>query len=127
QALSGKFAGGVERSLDRKGRVLGGWDDGRLAINGTRRGEGDGPDAVGAQRFEDVEGGEGVLLEVLPGVLQAEAHVGVGGKVKDGVATPHRCRQPVEVEVVAADEPETGMLLRARGKFRPARGEIVPA
>ena len=41
QALAREFRGAVERGLDRKRRILRGWDDLGLAIDRAGRGEGD--------------------------------------------------------------------------------------
>lgn len=93
QALACDLRRGVERSLNRKRRVLRRGNNFRLAIHRAGRGKRDALDAIGAHRFEDVEGGDGVLLQIFSGMIEAETHVGVGGEMKDGVAAGHRFRE----------------------------------
>ena len=68
-----------------------------------------------------------VLLQILAGVLQAEAHVGVCGEVKYELAPRHRGGQRGQVEIIPAHEPETGSRVRAVEKRELARGKIIPA
>ena len=64
-------------------------------------------DAVGAHRLQHVEGGDGVLLEILARMLEAEADVGVGGEMEHDVAAGHRGSQRRRVEDVAFDQLES--------------------
>jgi len=43
-------------------------------------------------------------------MLQTEADIGIGSKVKHAIAAPHRFAKTVGVEQIAADEPETRVL-----------------
>ena len=60
-------------------------------------------------------------------MLGAEAHVRVGGEVKDKVAALHRGGQRGQVEIVAADEAEPRVGRRGRQEPLLAGGEIIPA
>ncbi len=60
-------------------------------------------------------------------MLQAEAHVGIGGEMKNRVAPGHCRSQRGQVEIVAFDELEIFVLKRAVEKFSLAGGKIVPA
>ena len=92
EAFAGDFAGAVERGLNREKIRLGRGalrrDEG-FAVGGAGRGEADAFHAVGAHGLEDVESGDGVLLEVLAGVLPAVFDVGVGGEMEDKVGALH--------------------------------------
>ena len=72
-------------------------------------------------------GGDGVLLEILPWVLGAEAHVGVGGEVEDEIAAGHGLGQRRQIEIVALDQAILWVGERPCDKGPLARGEIVPA
>ena len=60
---------------------------------------------------------------MLPAVLD----VGVGRKMEDEVAAPHRGGERGQVEVVAPKQRETRLLERPFEKRRLPGGEIVPA
>ncbi len=67
------------------------------------------------------------MLQILAGMLEAEAHVGVGGEMKNGVATGHRLRQCGQIQIVAFDELEVGIFQRAFQKSSLASRKIIPA
>ena len=130
EAFAGDFAGAVERGLNREKIRLGRGalrrDEG-FAVGGAGRGEADAFNAVGAHGLEDVESGDGVLLEVLAGVLPAVFDVGVGGEVEDKVGAPHGGGQGGQVEIVAADEAKLRVLFGAVEEAFLAGGEVIPA
>src|ERR1043166_2841650 len=64
QRFAGELRGSIERSLNGKGSVFWSRDDAGFAIHRTRRGKGNGIDAVGPHGFEHIESGDGVLFEV---------------------------------------------------------------
>jgi len=78
QRLAGELRRGVQRCLDREGSVLGRGEDLGLAVDRAGGGEHDPPGAGGAHRLEHVRGGDRVLLQIAPWMLQAPAQVGVG-------------------------------------------------
>jgi len=127
EAFTGDFGRGVKGGLDGERMIFRRRDDFRLAINRAGGTEGDAFDAVGAHGFQHVEGGDGVLLEILVRMFESEPHVGIGGEVKDKIAPGHRLLQRREVKVVAMNEFEIRMAPRGRQKFILARGKIVPA
>ena len=47
-------------------------------------------------------------------MFESEAHVGIGGEMKDGVAAGHRFGQCGQVEIVATDEGEFWILFALR-------------
>jgi hypothetical protein len=71
--------------------------------------------------------GDGVLLEVSARVLGAEAHVGIRGKVEDGVGPTNRVGQILRLHQVTPDEPEPGRLLRLGQKLLLPGREVVVA
>ena len=103
-AFAGDFGRGVKRGLDGKRRVFRRGNYFRLAINAAGGTERDAPDAVGAHGFEDVVSGDGVLLKILAGMVEAEADVGIGGEMEHGVTAGHRPGQRGQIQVVALDE-----------------------
>ena len=60
-------------------------------------------------------------------MVQPEAHVGVGGEVKDELAARHGGGQGGQVEVVAPHEAVVRVFERALDEGRLAGGEVVPA
>ena len=60
-------------------------------------------------------------------MLRAEAHVGVGGEMKDELGALHGARQRLRVEQVALDEAEIRVRRRALEKAHPAGRQIVVA
>src|ERR1035437_2870424 len=126
-AFAGKLGRSVERGLHGKRRVLRRGNFFRLAINAAGGAEGDALDAIGAHGFEYVEGGHGVLLQILGRMFEAEADIGVRGEMKNRVATGHRLGERGQIKIVAFDKFETGFFQRAFQKFFLAGGKIVPA
>ncbi len=92
EAFAGDFASAVQRGLNRKkvglGRGTLGGDEG-FAVSGAGGGETDALHAVGAHGFKNIEGGDGVLLEILTGVLPAVFDISVGGEMQDKVGALH--------------------------------------
>ena len=112
-AFAAQFGAGVERSLDGERRGFGRGDDFGLAVNGAGGTEGDALDVVGTHGFEDIEGGDGVLLEILAGMFEAEPDIGIGAEVEHGVGAGHGAGEGGEIQVVALNELEVGALQRA--------------
>jgi len=69
--------------------------------------------AVARIASSSVKGGDSVLLKILPGMVQAEANVGIGSEVEDRITALHRGGERVEVEIIAANELEVRVLARA--------------
>jgi hypothetical protein len=82
---------------------------------------------VRAHRFEHVERGDGVLLQIALGVLGAEAHVGVGGEMKHEARAFHGARQRVGIEQVAFKKIEVGVAGRIVEKAHAAGRQVVEA
>src|SRR5262249_32983372 len=112
QTLTGQFRRAVKTRLDREGTDFRRREDLRFAVDRSRRGEGDATHPVGSHRFEDMEGGDRVLLKILARVLGAEADVGVRGEVEDEVVPGDVTGQGGQVEQVALDEAESRMAQR---------------
>src|SRR5436190_12118894 len=127
QPLASQLRGGVERRLDRKGMILGRRDEGGLPIDRAGRSEGNGFYSIRAHRLQYVEGGESILLKVLAGMIQAETHIGIGRQVNDGVAAVHGGGQRREIEIIAANQLEPGILARSFQNRFMARRELIPA
>ena len=60
-------------------------------------------------------------------MFQAETHIGIGGEMKNGVATGHRFGQRGQIQIVAFDEFEIFIFQRAIEKFSLAGRKIIPA
>jgi len=90
QSLAGDFGGAIERGLDGKGRRFRGGNCRRFAVDRAGGGEGQPANAIGPHGLENVEGRQGVLLDVAAGIVRPEAHVGVGREVEDKIAASHR-------------------------------------
>ena len=84
-------------------------------------------DAVGAHGLEHIEGRDRVLLQILARVFEPEADVGIGGEMKDHVAARHSCPQFLEVQHVAFDQRERGVVLCAGKELHHTGREIVVA
>ena len=108
-AFAAEFGAGVERSLDGEGRGFGRGDDFGLAVNGAGGTEGDALDVVGAHGFKDIKRGNGVLLEILAGMFEAEPDIGIGAEVKHGVGAGHGAGEGGEVQIITLDQFEVGM------------------
>ena len=67
------------------------------------------------------------MLEILVGMFGAESHVSVGGEMEHEIAAGHRLRQRGQIEIVAFDEFEAGVLERAFDERALASREIIPA
>ena len=65
--------------------------------------------------------------EILAGVLQAEADIGIGRQMEDDVAAARRGRQPRKIEKVSFDEGEIRIRARRGKEFRHAGRKIVIA
>src|SRR5205823_2447531 len=63
--------------------------------------------AVGPHRFEHVEGGQGILFEILAGMVQSKAHIGVGREVKNDIVPGDDFAQALRVEEISLHELET--------------------
>src|ERR1035437_4976879 len=126
-AFAGNLGRSVERGLHGKRRVFGRGNFFRLAINAAGGTESNALDAIGAHGFEDIESGDGILLQILRRMFEAKAGVGIRGEMKNGVATGHRLGERRQIEVVAFDELEVGIFQRAFQKFFLAGGKIIPA
>ena len=83
--------------------------------------------AVGAHGFEHVERGDGVLLEILVRMIQAEPDVRIGGQMKNEIASRHRADQGGQIQAIAFDQFEFRIGQRRLEKFLLAGGKIVPA
>ena len=59
-------------------------------------------------------------------MVEAEAHVGVGGEMKNKIAAGHCPGERRQIEVVAFEKFETRIFQRAIQKFCLAGGKIVP-
>src|SRR5882724_2829602 len=127
ESFGGEFRRGVKRSLYRERTIFRRGDDFRLAINAAGGAERDAPDAAHAHGFEDVEAGLRVLLKILARMVEAEAHVGIGGEVKNKIAAGHRLRERGQVETIAMDQLELRIFERAFKKFILPRGKIIVA
>src|SRR5262249_16724417 len=68
----------------------------------------------------------GILFQILLGVLQPEAHVGIGGEMEDGIASGHGRRQRGQIEVIAPEKFEVWMPGRVLQEFILAGGEVIP-
>ena len=60
-------------------------------------------------------------------MLEAEADVGIGGQMKDKIASRHRADQRGQIQAIAFDQFELGICQRRLEKFALAGGKIVPA
>ena len=80
---------------------------------------------MGAHGFQDVPGGDGVLLQIPERVIGAEAHVGVGGQVEDHFGAWHRCPQRIQVQYIRAHQVVARITRSARYKFLLAGGEVI--
>ena len=56
-----------------------------------------------------MEGGDGILLQILGGMLQSEANIGVGGEVKNRVATRHGAGERGKIQIVTLDQLKSGI------------------
>ena len=126
-AFAAEFGAGVERGLDGERRGFGRGDDFGLAVNGAGGAEGDALDVVGAHGFEDIEGGDGVLLEIFAGMFEAEPDVGIGAEVEHGVGAGHGAGEGGEIQIIALDEFEVGVLQCAVQKTYLAGRKVIPA
>lgn len=130
EAFAGDFAGAVERGLNREkiglGRGALGGDEG-FAVGGASRGKSNSFHAVGAHGLKYVEGCDGILLEILAGVLPAVFDVGVGREVEDEVGALHSGGEGGQVEVVTADEAKLRVLFGAVEEAFLSGGEVIPA
>ena len=127
EPLARDFRRAVERSLDRKCRILGRGNHRRLAVHRAGRGKRDALDSIRAHRFEHVESGDGVLVKILRRMIGAEAHVGICREVDHEIAASHRLRQRIRVEAVATAKLEARLLLRRHEELLLTRGKIIPA
>src|SRR5579883_2130642 len=127
ETLAGELGSAIERGLDRKGRVFRRRHEPRFAVDRPGRSKGDFLDVVGAHRLEHVERGYRILFEVLARMFEAEAHVGIGGEMKDAPRAPHGLRQLAGIEQIAFDQAEILMVPRRRHEFSHSRAEIVVA
>ena len=60
-------------------------------------------------------------------MFEAKADIGIGGEVKDKIASGDRTGQRREVKVVALDKLESGVFAGTDKEFILAGGKIVPA
>src|SRR5882724_6592198 len=127
ESFGGEFRRGVKRSLYRERTIFRRGDDFRLAINAAGGAESDSPDAADAHGFEDVEAGLRVLLKILARMVEAEAHVGVGGEMKNKIAAGHRLRERGQIETIAFDQFELWIFPSTFKKFILTRGKIIVA
>ena len=81
----------------------------RFAVDRSGRRERDPSRAGRAHRLEHVERRDGVLLEVLPRMFDAEPDVGVGGEVEHDLGAGHGLDQSRQVERIAANQGELRM------------------
>lgn len=84
-------------------------NDCSLAVDRAGRRERNRLHAVGPRCLQDIEGRDGVLLEVLARVFRAEAHVRVCRHMKHNLSLPDGRVKPRNVEKVAFDEVEVRM------------------
>ena len=54
-------------------------------------------------------GGDGVLLQIAPGMLRSEAHVRVSRKVENEIMPCHRIGEAGQMERIPFDKPERRM------------------
>ena len=97
----------------------------RLAVDRSGRRERDPADAAGAHRLEHVEGGDGVLLEILARMVGAEADVRIGRQMEHEVAPRTAIVNPRGVQVSPLDERECRGGRRLGEELPLPRREIV--
>ena len=86
------------------------------------------PDAGEPHRLEHVERRDDVLVEVAPGRVPAEADVGVGGEVDDGVGAVDDLAEPITVrDEVELDEREALGAAGGVEELATAGAEVVDA
>src|SRR5581483_880349 len=127
EALAGNFRSAIQRRLNGKRCVFGRRNFDCLAVNRAGGGKGEALDVIGPHRLQDVECGDGVLLEVPSRMLGAKTHIGIGGKMENEVATRHGCGECGQVQGITLDELEARMKQRGLEKFFLAGGKIVPS
>src|SRR5260221_4305236 len=117
----------IKRGLDRKGCILRSRNDRSFTINRTSGAKRYFLDSITPHRFQDVERGYRVLLEILPRMFEPEPHIRIGGQVKNHVGAGHCLRQVLQFEVVSGNETKARVLFRAVDKLGLPRRKIVPA
>src|SRR5258708_4119324 len=117
----------IKRGLDWKRRILRSWNHRRFAINRTGGRKRDLFNSITPHRFQDVERGYRILLEILPRMFEPEPHIRIGGQVKNHVGAGHCLRQVLQFEVVSGNEKKARVLFRAVDKLGLPRRKIVPA
>src|SRR5579862_5259208 len=89
KCLGRNLGGAIEGSLHRDRRSFRGGENLRLSIYGTGGGIGDAADSVVAHGLQYIDGGNGVLFQILAGAVRPETHIGIGREVEDKLATAH--------------------------------------
>src|SRR5690348_15523759 len=114
EAFGSELGSAVQGGLNRKRAGLRSRKDVGFAVDGPGGGEGDCPYAAFAHGFENIPGRESVLVEILAGLLRAEADVGIGGQVEDEIDACHGGAEGFAAEQIGRNQPVLG---RAAGRL----------
>jgi len=127
QSFARQLRRGVKGSLNRERVIFRRGNNLGLAINAARGRERNDLGAIGAHRFEHVERGDGVLIQVLARMLQAEADVGIRGEMKNGCRNLSSRRSARQGRGCAANQFEIRFFSAASTNRSWPVEKIVPA
>src|SRR5207302_2169749 len=103
---------------------LGRRKDRRFAVNAARGREGQALRALAPHRFEHVRRHQCVLLEILPRVPEAVAHVSVRGEMKHVLDAVEQWIERERLDEIELREPETRIRQGALEEPATARREV---